>query len=214
MQYLIGKRRYSGGMNMKKIVFYVTAGIAFVLFVVFFIWARVEKKEWIIFVFLVAAIAVFLACGFIITKIDDKKRKRPSDYIDEKMGEFWDDGFGSLSQETTWCDHNITLCIDGGDEKEIEDSMKHAFSHFQNPAKSDKIICEHVADDLIGLANDWNNDSIDRDEFIKRISLIQINIKSKGDYEFWLDSDGIFTDHSIVVYGNMVSGFHSTDIVG
>lgn len=203
---------------MKKVLQIIVAGIAFVSFVAFFIWASVEDKEWLIIVFLAFVFTVFLAFVFIIAKIDDKKRQkreqRPPDFTDEKLGEFWYDSFGKLSKDIKWCDDEITLCIDSGNEEETKDSIKYALLHFQNPVKSDKSIRDHAANELLSLANDWNDDSIDRDEFISRISLVQINVNYKGDYEFWLDSDGIFTDHSIMICGNAVSGFDRTDIEG
>ncbi|MCL2109896.1 MAG: DUF2262 domain-containing protein [Oscillospiraceae bacterium] len=66
----------------------------------------------------------------------------------------------------------------------------------------------------MGLANDWNDDSISEDYFRDALTLMSIKTYHNGDYELWLDAGGIFSDHTIIVYGNAQSGFERADIAG
>ncbi|MCL2055119.1 MAG: DUF2262 domain-containing protein [Oscillospiraceae bacterium] len=201
-----------------KTISTIAASIAALLFVGFWIYASIEDKEHYIFIFFAAVFAVFLTYGFIITKIDDKKKakKGPPDFHDEKMGDFWRDKFGRLTREIEWLHEKdiITQEAVGDTEEEVLKAVTFGHLLFKDPNETDKLIRRFVTDELLSLANDWNDDGIDESHFYNVLTLTSIKTSHNGDYEFWLDADGIFTDHTIIVYGNAQSGFERAEIEG
>ncbi len=82
--------------------------------------------------------------------------------------------------------------------------------------KWDAGVKEFVSDDLLDLANQWLDDEseITKEEFIQRIGMPDITIKSDGEIRLMFDSAGIFSDHGIVAEIDKNGDFISTDIVG
>lgn len=78
----------------------------------------------------------------------------------------------------------------------------------------DKNIREYASEKLLDLANDWNEEDITKEEFIRRMGVPDITIDIDGSVEAMFDSDGMFTDHSIVIYIDENGCLLSADIVG
>ncbi|MCL2109895.1 MAG: hypothetical protein FWH20_11195 [Oscillospiraceae bacterium] len=133
-------------LYIKKALLYTATAIAALLFIGLWIYASIEDKEHYIFIFIAAVIAVFFAYGFILTKIDEmkkaKNRRRPPDFHDEKMGDFWRDKFGVLTREIEWLHEKniITQEAVGDTEDEILAAVIFGHSFFKNPSETDKLL--------------------------------------------------------------------------
>lgn len=204
--------------GLKKVFFYFFMIIAFILFISFFIWASVEGKQWIIFAFFALIVVAFLFLGFMWTALDKRKKlkelQKQPDYIDEVLGGFKSNGYGYFISKITWSQNSVELRLQDPDDRGFKDCVDYARVLFENQNEWDKRICNFVTEDLINLANDWNDDGISQEEFRNRIRLMSIMVTCSGRFEFWFDSDGIFSDHTIVVYGDVKNGAEYSDIVG
>ena len=72
---------------------------------------------------------------------------------------------------------------------------------FHNLADWDKNVKEYAVDQLLELANEWQEDDteITKEQFIQRIGVPSLDINEDGSVEVRFDSDEMFTDHGILV---------------
>ena len=55
---------------------------------------------------------------------------------------------------------------------------------------------------------------IQRDEFLRRLSIASIEIYEEGSITVYYDADEMFTDHAIVIYAEIDGKISSADIIG
>ena len=127
-------------------------------------------------------------------------------------------------------------------DEEDGETAKKAYAHFQtlyqDRAAWDDKFRQSAADELLELANDWydpdsyyeddNDDEtcenlddskddempIQRDEFLRRLSIETIEIGAEGSMTVYYDADEMFTDHAIVIYAEIDGKITSADIIG
>lgn len=83
--------------------------------------------------------------------------------------------------------------------------------------KWDNKVREFTADELLKLANnEWNDgeNDITKSEFMQRIGIPWITVYADGNIELDFDSDGMFTDHGIVININEKGELIDAEIVG
>lgn len=89
--------------------------------------------------------------------------------------------------------------------------LKHIFADLK---VWDKSIREYAFEKLSELANDWCEQDITKEEFVQRIGVPDITIDIDGSVEVMFDSDGMFTDHSIVIDIDENGNFKKAGIIG
>lgn len=78
----------------------------------------------------------------------------------------------------------------------------------------DKSIKEYAFEKLSELVNDWCEQDITKEEFVQRIGVPDITVDIDGSVEVMFDSDGMFTDHSIVIDIDENGNFKKAGIIG
>ncbi len=127
-----------------------------------------------------------------------------------------------------WCGDNIkiTLTADGDD---VDELLADAEEFYKNRQEWDRKIREYASEYLTELANDWKYDAesgndedfneddfveITEEEFAKRIEICDISFDGDGDFSVYCNDDDMFWGHTVIVYGNIKTGFESADIAG
>lgn len=149
------------------------------------------------------------------------KYKKPVILADELGGTFHlrkSDGIFE-GQDTPWLSHTIavTLTVDNESANTANSALKVLKQLLSNTVAWDNKLKIFATKELTTLANDWRAqegiiDEITADEFIKRISLMELFIYSDGDFDAYFDADGMFTDHAILINGNINGNLVTADI--
>lgn len=86
---------------------------------------------------------------------------------------------------------------------------------YQELEKWDFDVKEYASNELLGLANEWldDTDRVTKEEFMQRIGVPNITIEPNGAIRLMFNSDGIFTDHGIEVEIDKDEHFICADIV-
>ena len=106
-------------------------------------------------------------------------------------------------------------------------TAEKAYAHFQTLYRDREVwddkFRQFSADELLELANDWyeySDDDFDvempiqRDEFLRRLSIASIEVYEEGSITVYYDADEMFTDHAIVIYAKIDGTISSADIIG
>ena len=135
---------------------------------------------------------------------------------------FWEDGLGTFTldrrvnwfeTEVDWLGTQVSLTFDVDEER--ADCLANAKVLLAAAGEWNRRVREFAADDLLSLANDWNQDlgeedgeppEITREQFIQRMELESIEIRADGSFEFWFADGDMFYGHSIHVSGDMEHG--------
>ena len=128
---------------------------------------------------------------------------------------------GTADWRGTKC--NVYLITD----EENGESAEKAYAHFQTLYRDREVwddkFRQFSADELLELANDWyeySDDDFDvempiqRDEFLRRLSIASIEGYEEGSITVYYDADEMFTDHAIVIYAKIDGTISSADIIG
>lgn len=80
----------------------------------------------------------------------------------------------------------------------------------------DSKLKKYVSQEMLDLANEWCEDEIEitEEQFIQRIGVPGIVIRPDGEVEAWFESDGMFTDHAIVVEIDKNGNFGEVNLEG
>jgi len=123
---------------------------------------------------------------------------------------------GTADWRGTKC--NVYLITD----EENGETAEKAYAYQDREVWDDKFR-QFSADELLELANDWyeySDDDFDvempiqRDEFLRRLSIASIEIYEEGSITVYYDADEMFTDHAIVIYAEIDGKISSADIIG
>jgi hypothetical protein len=121
-----------------------------------------------------------------------------------------------------WFNQEVYIYYDDEDDKKINQAAKVvAQKLFDERAEWDKEAKEVLVDDFYDEYNAWHeneDDKISKEEFLKRMYLSNIFIKSDGDFEFWYvgsEEDKLLGDHRLILAGNIEDGFEGgTEMFG
>lgn len=127
-----------------------------------------------------------------------------------------------------WCGGMVGISIIEDDE--INKCLPIAEDFYNNRQEWDRKIREYAAEQLTELANDWLTDEyysddddeeenenfpeITEKEFAERIMICDISFYGDGDFTVYYADDDMFAGHSVVVHGNIETGFESAGIEG
>ena len=133
--------------------------------------------------------------------------------------------------DVEWCGDNIKIWLTA-DEGDVKELLAVAEEFYNNCQEWDRKIREYAAKELTELANDWleeeyyDDDDEESDEetkpiheitekeFAKRIETCDISFDGGGDFTIYYADDDMFWGHSVIVDGNIKTGFESASIAG
>lgn len=132
--------------------------------------------------------------------------------------------------DVEWCGDNIKITLTA-DEDDVNELLAVAEEFYKNRQEWDRKIREYAAKELTELANDWladeyyNDDDesdeetepiheITEKEFSERIETCDISFYGDGDFSVYYADDDMFWGHTVIVHGNIKTGFESTEIAG
>ena len=154
-----------------------------------------------------------------------KEYQKPVHIEDEVLGTLkLNRDFGQLDGEVSWNGTEISLAleIDLDDEK-TWDAVRNVTRKLMADSGSwDKSMREFAAKKLTGLANEWQEndhekehaDSITKEDFARRITLLELSLTYEGDFTAFYDDDDLFWGHTIELRGTLENGVESANIAG
>ncbi len=128
---------------------------------------------------------------------------------------------GAADWRGTKC--NVYLITDEENGETAEKAYAYFQTLYQDREVWDDKFRQFSADELLELANDWyeySDDDFDvempiqRDEFLRRLSIASIEIYEEDSITVYYDADEMFTDHAIVIYAEIDGKISSADIIG
>ncbi|MDE6501413.1 MAG: DUF2262 domain-containing protein [Ruminococcus sp.] len=135
--------------------------------------------------------------------------------------------------EIEWCGETVKISISvDEDEDNVNEILPVAEEFYNNRNEWNTKLREFSASQLTELANDWLDEEYYEDddeesdeetkpvheitekEFAERITICDISFDSDGDFTVYYDDDDMFWGHSVVVYGNIKTGFEEAQLMG
>ena len=171
---------------------------------------------------------------FLEKEVDDKelaelgkKALEPVQYVVDGIGEFTISrenqsllARGIISRDkANGCDEiTINMECDSDDPTRADKSAEVLHRIFDDIDATERKIFGAIADavtDKDGNIEVWSGDSsnISREDFMKRLSIIVINIDGSG-AELFIDLDDMFTDHAYTAYMDSDGNVRVGDLVG
>jgi hypothetical protein len=158
---------------------------------------------------------------------DEQLEQLLKEFMEEwnKISKVRSDMFGKLDYDNTleryecrfdWLGKKCWIRIDNEEDNAAE-SLRFAEEICRNCAEWDKKFKEAIVKHLFKTANDfWMDTEITEEEFVSRLSISSISVSDFEGGTFHADycSDGIFTDHGVVVSGNLVEGIEYVNLEG
>lgn len=149
-----------------------------------------------------------------------KEYRKPVVIIDKKLGKFeLNKDYGSFNGNVNWLGKNISvsLNVDIDNKKSWTKALKIVQALHDQQEEFNLEFVKFSGDKLTDLANDWledGNEEITKNDFINRISLSEIIVDFKGNYNAFYDDGDMFNGHTIDVSGNIKTGINSANITG
>ena len=146
--------------------------------------------------------------------------------VDNEIGHFaLNRDYGWFESEIDWlgdkCDVLLETDSDGADT--ADKAMAALKTLVSDLMEWDEKIRRFAADELVELANDWQDADEEADEgtgritseeFGRRIGICSIKMDADGDMEVMFDDDDMFYGHCVVVYANISGEFESAQMEG
>ncbi|MEI0487936.1 DUF2262 domain-containing protein [Brachyspira pulli] len=144
---------------------------------------------------------------------------KPVYYKDEELGNFeLDKSIDMFSKDIEWNDDNISVLFKNIDEEVNKKSADIIRKIFASKKDIDKKLKEYISENLIEDANTWNDDddkpNINKEDFLKLITLTSINIIYEDNITFYFDDGDIFSGHVIAVDSDYDFNFAEPYIIG
>lgn len=124
-----------------------------------------------------------------------------------------------LNRQTDWFETEVdwlgtTVILFFYQEDDRDSCTAHAKALVDEMERWDKRTRECAADEFHNLANEWTQwleeeegiAPLTREEFMERLELASIEVRSDSSVEFWFNDDGMFYGHSIHVSGDLETG--------
>ncbi len=121
--------------------------------------------------------------------------------------------------KASWLNNTITIYLEVSvdNQKTWKSALNYLRKYCLQQTQFDLELKQYAAEQLLELANDWQEETINKitkPEFINRISLSTLSVSSGGKFKFDFLDDNIFLGHSIRVSGSNRKGIISAEIVG
>jgi hypothetical protein len=116
-----------------------------------------------------------------------------------------------------WNGESVDISLEVDDDLDITSVLKTAGALFDNSKQWGKEISDFAVQEKLELANDWQDDDVEpitAADFLRRMKLESISIKTDGRFEFWHDDGDMFYGHSIRISGSLKEGLVDSDIPG
>ncbi|MEI0563106.1 DUF2262 domain-containing protein [Brachyspira pulli] len=144
---------------------------------------------------------------------------KPVYYKDEELGNFeLDKSIDMFSKNIEWNDDNISVLFKNIDEEVNKKSADIIEKIFASKKDIDKKLKDYISENMLEDANSWNDDddkpNINKEEFIKLITLTSINIIYEDNITFYFDDGDIFSGHVIAVDSDYDFNFAEPYIIG
>ena len=144
---------------------------------------------------------------------------KPVYYKDEELGNFeLDKSIDMFSKDIEWNDDNISVLFKNIDEEVNKKSADIIRKIFTNKKDIDKKLKDYISESLLEDANSWNDDddkpNINKEDFVKLITLTSINIIYEDNITFYFDDGDIFSGHVIAVDSDYDFNFAEPYIIG
>jgi hypothetical protein len=145
--------------------------------------------------------------------------KREVTYHDENLGTLiYDKSVEWFSKNIQWCSNNTKLVFNTKDINELKIMIKEYSEVLKNHAKWDENAREFAALRLLNLKNDFwldiDEEELTHSDFVNRIGLECLSIKSDGALTFWFEDGDIFAGHVIIVEANVNGEFIDAEMAG
>ncbi|CRF31354.1 hypothetical protein BRSU_0039 [Brachyspira suanatina] len=144
---------------------------------------------------------------------------KPVYYKDEELGNFeLDKSIDMFSKDIEWNDDNISVLFKNIDEEVNKKSVAIIRKIFTNKKDIDKKLKDYISENMLEDANSWNDDddkpNINKEDFVKLITLTSINIIYEDNITFYFDDGDIFSGHVIAVDSDYDFNFAEPYIIG
>ena len=144
---------------------------------------------------------------------------KPVYYKDEELGNFeLDKSIDMFSKDIEWNDDNISVLFKNIDEEVNKRSVAIIRKIFTNKKDIDKKLKDYISENMLEDANTWNDDddkpNINKEDFVKLITLTSINIIYEDNITFYFDDGDIFSGHVIAVDSDYDFNFAEPYIIG
>ena len=144
---------------------------------------------------------------------------KPVYYKDEELGNFeLDKSIDMFSKDIEWNDDNISVLFKNIDEEVNKKSVAIIRKIFTNKKDIDKKLKDYISENMLEDANSWNDDDdkphINKEDFVKLITLTSINIIYEDNITFYFDDGDIFSGHVIAVDSDYDFNFAEPYIIG
>ena len=148
-----------------------------------------------------------------------EKYSKPVYYKDEELGNFeLDKSIDMFSKDIEWNDDNISILFKNIDEEVNKKSADIIRKIFASKKDIDKKLKDYISESLLEDANSWNDDDdkphINKEDFVKLITLTSINIIYEDNITFYFDDGDIFSGHVIAVDSDYDFNFAEPYIIG
>lgn len=118
-----------------------------------------------------------------------------------------------------WCGKNAGFSINDN----IDENLSVAEELYRNRHEWDRKAREFSAKYLTDNANDWKYSEVENEEdfveitekeFAERLEINDISLYDDGNFKIYYADDDMFWGHSVIVDGNIKTGFESASIAG
>lgn len=145
--------------------------------------------------------------------------KKPISISNEKLGKFkLDKQFACFEGKINWLKKETlaNLEVDVENEQTWDNALNHLNTLIENQEEYDITFREFSAKKLLDLANDWRleeESEITQEVFKQRMKLSNLVVEPDGSYTAYYNTiDEMFSDHAILVSGNIKTGIKNADI--
>lgn len=144
-----------------------------------------------------------------------KPRKHPDSFDADGLGTFTRNHLLNLFEaDLFWLDSPVQLSFSADSDQ--EHCLAAARTLFDSQAGWDRRLREFAAAELLVQANEWAGIGGEEEEesavpitgaqFMARMELELIEVKSDGGFDFWFDDGGLFFGHAIRISGFLEKG--------
>ena len=146
-----------------------------------------------------------------------KQHQLPIKITHPRFGEFeYDRRYDWYETSTSWNRIPTTLNLHCEEPSDYEMVVQRAVKLFEEESQWHEKALNFALSEYFELANgEWLEEGASKvtsTEFKTRMSLSSIGVYPFGLFEMWFEVDGMFTDHGILVDGNLTSGILSASL--